>query len=138
LISDDLQLLRETIDDDGVFYKICGCYKKQTIIFIKNYDLFMNDSRSQFLRKYLSDDKLNKVYEYFRGLPIYFPESIEREKINEAIYEDYKFGLSYKELVRKYGRTIDNIRKICSRYRAMEPDNWTKQCAEMLNNLNDK
>jgi len=123
LISDDLTVIREIINDDDAFFKLCGEYKKQNLIFIKSTEDFLKDERSEILKKHLSEDKVRIIHETFRGLTVYFPESIVSEKTNEQIYNDYLSGYEYKQLVRKYGRTIDNIRKICKRFRQREREN---------------
>lgn len=135
MISDDLQLLREIIDNDAVFFELCKDLKKTTIIFIKDFEAFIVDERSCAFRLHLPFEKIKSVHECFRGMLVYFPDSINREQENLEIYKDYMNGYTYRQLLRKYDRTMDNVRKICAKYKSIEPDNLTKQREETLNKL---
>lgn len=116
MISDDLTVIREIINCDDSFFKLCDEYRKQSVTFLMNADDFVKDERCQSMKKFIDCETIFELHKTFRGMTVYFPESIIHERINEQIYEDYLGGYDYKQLARKYGRTIDNIRKICKRF----------------------
>lgn len=45
---------------------------------------------------------------------------MKNEEYYDKVFYEYKTGIDYKTLARKYNRTTDNIRKIISRMKNIE------------------
>ncbi|BFL06971.1 Mor transcription activator family protein [Thomasclavelia ramosa] len=73
----------------------------------------LNDEQKE-LAELIGLDAFNKLVYYYGGTSIYVPktDTIERQKRNTRICEDYRKGKSLKYLSTKYGLTENQIRSI--------------------------
>lgn len=73
----------------------------------------LNDEQKE-LAQLIGLDAFNKLVYYYGGSSIYVPktDTIERQKRNTKICQDYRKGNSLKNLALKYGLTENQIRSI--------------------------
>ncbi|MBU5337261.1 Mor transcription activator family protein [Intestinibacter bartlettii] len=62
----------------------------------------------------VGEESYRKIVEHYGGTSIYIPVDVDYTRIerNKMIYEEFKRGMTYRELTRKYGLSESSIRKI--------------------------
>ena len=70
----------------------------------------------KYIAELIGPEKAFVILKHFGGSTIYIPkiDSYTRHTRNLAIVEDYKSGLTYKQLASKHGLTCVTIRTIIS------------------------
>jgi Mor family transcriptional regulator len=60
----------------------------------------------------IGKENAEKVFNFFKGLNIYFPKSIGLRDLHNKIFAELQGGAAYRDVARKYGYTKSYIRKI--------------------------
>jgi len=66
------------------------------------------------LNEIIGDELFLKVCEEFGGSSPYISKKVVIQKKREMVLKEYKNGVSYKDLAKKYNLTIPYIREICN------------------------
>lgn len=76
------------------------------------------DNDLKLLTEHLGINTVIAICEIFGGSTLYIPKSdiFERHSRNISIYEEYRNGLTYKQLARKYNLSTVTIRNIISSF----------------------
>ncbi len=67
------------------------------------------------LAKIVGPDATSRIVDEFAGQSIYIPKNYKKRSLHSSIVDDYRSGMSYKELARKYHFTVSWIREICKK-----------------------
>ncbi len=67
------------------------------------------------LVKIVGPDATNRIVDEFAGQSIYIPKNYKKRSLHGSIAEDYRAGMSYRDLARKYHFTVSWIREICKK-----------------------
>lgn len=62
----------------------------------------------------VGEEKFYVICNHFKGASVYFPKYACALLMREQIKAEYKKGVSYKELAKRYGYSLSWIRKICN------------------------
>ena len=109
--------VRRIIDNEAVYLQLVKKFSCQVVYFKKTKEDFYNSGIAEIMKQIINDgQKIETLRFVFHGDKIVFP-NYKNIEVRGNMIRDFLNGYSYLALSAKYGRTVDNIRKITKKYR---------------------
>lgn len=111
------RLLQRTLQSLLIIVKKIKTLNKQVVL-LSNlcYYPFMDSINAEYeaIETLIGKDNALKLLEMFQGSCVYFPKKVLIERKHQDLLNDFKRGLSYRQLAQKYGYSEPHVRFICN------------------------